>query len=160
MGMGITHQLGRRRPSSSIWICKLQSRQHRINILFSLPSLLPSSSQSTHLDLQRICKFDSSVVQTQTSNADILTTNVELEANLNDEEVEIIETDIVADPGLRKPIESYERHNFPRKKYGKDNRAFRDAWFEEFEWLEYSVQNDAALLLVLSFQDEALQPGR
>ncbi|CAM8913953.1 unnamed protein product [Rhodiola kirilowii] len=50
----------------------------------------------------------SSVVQPQTSNADILTTNVELEANLNDEEVEIIETDIVADPGLRKPIESYE----------------------------------------------------
>ncbi|KAL9667941.1 hypothetical protein QQ045_002311 [Rhodiola kirilowii] len=97
----------------------------------------------------------SSVVQTQTSNADILTTNVELEANLNDEEVEIIETDIVADPGLRKPIESYESnirdrirreyvakgpcqpkgHNFPRKKYGKDNRAFRDAWFEEFDWL-------------------------
>ncbi|KAL9687713.1 hypothetical protein QQ045_032120 [Rhodiola kirilowii] len=50
----------------------------------------------------------SSVVQPQTSNADILTTNVELEANLNDEEVEIIETDIVADPGLCKPIESYE----------------------------------------------------
>ncbi|KAL9667463.1 hypothetical protein QQ045_001823 [Rhodiola kirilowii] len=81
----------------------------------------------------------SSVAQTQTSNADILTTNVELEANLNDEEVEIIETDIVADPGLRKPIESYESnirdrirreyvakgqcqpkgHKFPRKKYGK-----------------------------------------
>ncbi|CAM8995104.1 unnamed protein product [Rhodiola kirilowii] len=122
----------------------------------------------------------SSVVQPQTSNADILTTNVELEANLNDEEVEIIETDIVADPGLRKPIESYESnirdrirreyvakgpcqpkgHNFPRKKYGKDNRAFRDAWFEEFEWLEYSVQNDAAFCFwCFLFKTKLYNPG-
>ena len=34
-------------------------------------------------------------------------------------------------------------HIFP-KKYGKDNRSFRDAWFKDNIWLKYSVSKDAA----------------
>ena len=35
-------------------------------------------------------------------------------------------------------------HIFPKNKYGKDNRSFRDAWFKDNIWLEYSVSKDAA----------------
>ena len=35
-------------------------------------------------------------------------------------------------------------HIFRKKKYGKDNRSFRDAWFKDNIWLEYSVSKDAA----------------
>ena len=74
------------------------------------------------------------------------------------------EVEIVADPGLRKLIEEYDvgardrirkeyvamgpcqprGHNFPRKKMGKDNRCFREVWFKDRDWLEYSVSKDAA----------------
>ena len=98
----------------------------------------------------------------QTPNANTLSENVELTSNLD--EIEINQDDIVSDPGLRKPIESfnvnirdriireytskgpYQPHNhiFPKKKYGKDNRSFRDAWFKDNIWLEYSIAKDAA----------------
>ena len=35
-------------------------------------------------------------------------------------------------------------HIFRKKKYEKDNRSFRDAWFKDNIWLEYSVSKDAA----------------
>ena len=44
-------------------------------------------------------------------------------------------------------------HIFRKKKYEIDNRSFRDAWFKDNIWLEYSVSKDAAFLLfVFSFQ--------
>ena len=75
--------------------------------------------------------------------------------------------DIIADPGLRKPIEEYDvgirdqirreylikgpcqplGHNFPKKQYGKTMRGFRELWFKNNEWLEYSVSKDAAYCL-------------
>ncbi|XP_039130910.1 zinc finger MYM-type protein 1-like [Dioscorea cayenensis subsp. rotundata] len=71
--------------------------------------------------------------------------------------------DIISDPGLRKPIEDFDirirdqvrrkyltrgpcqpaGHNFPQKEYGKQRRSFRDAWFKQHPWLEYSVTKDA-----------------
>ena len=41
----------------------------------------------------------------QTSDANILNNNVEVE--VNSDEVEVDENDIVADPGLRKPVDSF-----------------------------------------------------
>ena len=98
----------------------------------------------------------------QTPNANTLSENVELTSNLD--EIEINQDVIVSNPGLRKPIESFNvnirdrirreyaskgpcqphNHIFPKKKYGKDNRSFRDVWFKDNIWLEYSVAKDAA----------------
>ena len=72
--------------------------------------------------------------------------------------------DIVSDPALRKPIEDFDvrirdrirreyiskgpcqpiSHNFPKRKYGQNNRSFQPRWFEKHPWLEYSVSTDAA----------------
>ena len=88
--------------------------------------------------------------------------NVEVEINSN--ELQINEDDIVVDHRLRKPIDSFNiklldhirreyvfkglfqpyGHNFLKKKYGKNKRGFRDVWFKEFDWLEYSVSKDVA----------------
>jgi hypothetical protein len=71
--------------------------------------------------------------------------------------------DIVVDPGLRKPIDEFH-HNIrddARKAYlqmgpyqpicdyqrteGKtQSRGFVKSWFDQFDWLEYSVAIDAA----------------
>ncbi|XP_042467684.1 uncharacterized protein LOC122050882 [Zingiber officinale] len=76
------------------------------------------------------------------------------------------EVEIVVDPGLRKLIKDYDvgardrilkeyvamgpcqlrDHNFPRKKMGKDNRCFREVWFKDRDWLEYSVSKDATFV--------------
>lgn len=78
--------------------------------------------------------------------------------------VEFNSDDIVSDPGLRKPIESFDvrlkdrvrreyisrgpcqpyDYNFPKTKCGRDNRSFQAIWFKKFPWLEYSVSKDAA----------------
>lgn len=72
--------------------------------------------------------------------------------------------DVVADPGLRRPIEEYDvgirdqvrtkyllmgpcqpaGHKFPRKQQGHGSRSFIEVWFKRFDWLEYSVEKDAA----------------
>ncbi|KAL3615242.1 hypothetical protein CASFOL_040903 [Castilleja foliolosa] len=87
--------------------------------------------------------------------------------NLNVEEnntLEINQDEILSDPGLRRPITSFDvnirdqirreyicrgpcqpiGHNYPKKKMGEDNRSFRDVWFEGRPWLEYSIAKDAA----------------
>ncbi|XP_062192807.1 uncharacterized protein LOC133896249 [Phragmites australis] len=72
--------------------------------------------------------------------------------------------DIVADPGLRKPIHEFHPdirddvrraylqmgpckpfgHNFPRKQEKSQTRGFVESWLGKFDWLEYSVHKDAA----------------
>jgi hypothetical protein len=72
--------------------------------------------------------------------------------------------DIVVDPGLRKPIDEYDvgimdkvrrkyllmgpcqpaTHNFRRKQHDVCSGSFNKAWFKKFDWLEYSVEKDAA----------------
>ena len=72
---------------------------------------------------------------------------------------------MVADPGSRRQIEEYATleirdemrraylskgpcrligHVFPRKKIGADWRGFKEAWYKSYDWLEYSVEKDAA----------------
>jgi hypothetical protein len=68
---------------------------------------------------------------------------------------------VVADPALRKPIGRFHPniqsdvkraylsrgptqpigHNFPKK---ADGRVFQSHWFKDYDWLEYSVSQDAA----------------
>ena len=75
--------------------------------------------------------------------------------------------DVVVDLGKQKQIDEYDsnirdqvrmtylqrgpcqplNHGFPRRKMGQDNRCFRPEWFKEFEWLEYSVEKNAAFCL-------------
>lgn len=74
-----------------------------------------------------------------------------------------LENDIVSDPGLRKPIDSFDvnfqdrirreyvakgpcqpkGHAFPQTQFGPQFRSFRDSWFKDFNWLEYSMSKDA-----------------
>lgn len=74
---------------------------------------------------------------------------------------------LIADPGNRKPIDSYESEirdqlkrayalsgptqsrefSFPRKWIGGEWRSFQKSWFDEFDWLEYSESKDAAYCL-------------
>ncbi|KAH7674053.1 Ribonuclease H-like protein [Dioscorea alata] len=71
---------------------------------------------------------------------------------------------IIADPGIRQPIEKYDvnirdrvrrsyllqgpcqpiGYDFPKKQQGKEMRRFQEAWFEMYDWLEYSVAKDEA----------------
>ena len=131
-------------------------------------SNVPKSSVGSHSIEQSV----------QTPNANTLSENVELTSNLD--EIEINQDDIVSDPGLRKPIESFNvnirdrirreyvskgpcqphNHIFPKKKYGKDNRSLRDAWFKDNIWLEYSVAKDAAFVFGVFFSNRFLQGMR
>jgi len=76
-------------------------------------------------------------------------------------------SDIIGDPGNRKPIEGYPprirdhlmrayasggptqpvNHIFPRKWQSGEWRSFQKTWFDEFDWLEYSVSKDASYCL-------------
>jgi hypothetical protein len=104
--------------------------------------------------------------------------NVQIGTNLNENEnnqesldvgtaqnnMESIDSEIVGDPGLRKPIEELDvnirdvvrreylllgpcqpkGHIFPKKRIGDRQRSFQESWFKKHEWLEYSVAKDAA----------------
>ncbi|KAL6599009.1 hypothetical protein ACP70R_045873 [Stipagrostis hirtigluma subsp. patula] len=72
------------------------------------------------------------------------------------------------DPGKRIPIKNYDvnernsvirayialgpcqprSHNFPQRPIGGKPRRFVASWFDEFGWLEYSVELDAAFCFV------------
>ncbi|KAI5677467.1 hypothetical protein M9H77_08417 [Catharanthus roseus] len=78
--------------------------------------------------------------------------------------VEFSDFEIIGDPGLRKPIDSYPYevrdelrrlyvakgptqpcdHKFPQTDFGEIRRSFQKQWFKDFTWLEYSVNKDAA----------------
>jgi hypothetical protein len=43
------------------------------------------------------------------------------------------------------PIPQNERKQTgPKKKFGDSSRAFQQAWYKKFDWLEYSVSKDVA----------------
>ncbi|XP_047087880.1 zinc finger MYM-type protein 1-like [Lolium rigidum] len=69
------------------------------------------------------------------------------------------------DPGMRRAIDEFSTpqirdkmrwaylsrgpsrllgHNFRKTKFGPDWRSFLDAWYTKYDWLEYSVEKDAA----------------
>ena len=43
------------------------------------------------------------------------------------------------DEGTRRPIRKY-----PAQMFGNQQRSFQSRWFDQFDWLEYSVEKDAA----------------
>ncbi|XP_042035225.1 zinc finger MYM-type protein 1-like [Salvia splendens] len=51
-------------------------------------------------------------------------------------------------------------HDFPKKQYGKDKRGFRDVWYKDYVWLEYSTTTDAAYCFwCFLFKRGYLAPG-
>jgi len=78
--------------------------------------------------------------------------------------IEFDPTEIVVDPGLRKPIEEYDinirdivrreyllrglcqpiGHVYPKKIQSGRQRSFLESWFKKYPWLEYSVSRRAA----------------
>ncbi|KAH7688385.1 Ribonuclease H-like protein [Dioscorea alata] len=109
--------------------------------------------------MERFFKSIPKSIETRTSSSSDASTAAQKKSR-----VEFDPSDIIADPGLRKPIEEYDTgirdqvrreyllmgpcqpvgHNFPRKQQGKDLRSFKELWFQKFDWLEYSVEKDAA----------------
>ncbi|XP_039120354.1 uncharacterized protein LOC120256752, partial [Dioscorea cayenensis subsp. rotundata] len=94
-------------------------------------------------------------------------TNVSSEASTGAQKgtrVEFSPDDIIADPGIRQPIEECDvdirdrvrrsyllkgpcqpiGYEFPKKQQGKEMRRFQEAWFQKYNWLEYSVAKDEA----------------
>ena len=72
---------------------------------------------------------------------------------------------VIGDPGIRRPIEEFATseirdtmrraylargrnrligHKFHKTKIGADWRSFLEAWYDKYDWLEYSVEKDAA----------------
>ncbi|KAH7663320.1 Ribonuclease H-like protein [Dioscorea alata] len=108
--------------------------------------------------MERFFKSIPKSIETRTSSTSDASTAAQKKSR-----VEFDPSDIIADPGLRKPIEEYDTgirdqvrreyllmgpcqpvgHNFPRKQQGKDLRSFKELWFQKFDWLEYSVEKDA-----------------
>ncbi|KAI5649523.1 hypothetical protein M9H77_35528 [Catharanthus roseus] len=90
--------------------------------------------------------------------------NVNIEDRGKKPRVEFSDFEIIGDPGLRKPIDSYPYevrdelrrlyvakgptqpcdHKFPQTDFGEIRRSFQKQWFKDFTWLEYSVHKDAA----------------
>lgn len=91
----------------------------------------------------------------------------EVQIGSNDPNVVLNDGDIIADPGLRMPIEKIHPnlrdaakrayilkgpcqpkcHKYPIRKICGHNRYFHDKWFANHPWLEYSVAKDAAFCL-------------
>ena len=89
-------------------------------------------------------------------------------AKLSKSKIEFNSADLPTDPGLRPPIMDYDpnirdqvrrfymqkgpcqptKHEFPLKRFGKEQRRFNPSWFKEFpDWLEYSINKNAAFCL-------------
>ena len=94
--------------------------------------------------------------------------------------VEFSFSDIVGDPGNRKPIEHYAfeirdqvkrayalggltqpiNHSFPRRWQSGEWRSFQSTWYDKFDWLEYSVSKDAAYCLYCYLFFEPAKPSK
>jgi hypothetical protein len=97
-------------------------------------------------------KKDASTLATNESRVEQKRSHIEIDMNK-----------IVADPGLRKPIEEFHHDirddarraylqmgpcqpvcEFQRTEGKTQTRGFVKSWFDQFDWLEYSVAKDAA----------------
>ena len=103
-------------------------------------------------------------VQSSQSTLETVGTGASNNEQNNPRHVMLDPNDIVADPGLRKPIEELDvnirdaarreylllgpcqtiGHKYPQTKIGAQKRSFQDSWFKKHDWLEYSVAKDAA----------------
>ena len=115
---------------------------------------------------------DAPTVDGDAPSVDAPNVDAPTENNVNDpsetpatnEELTFNSSEIVADPGLRKPIEEYGinirdairreylirgpcqpiGHVYPKKIQSGRKRSFVESWFKKHAWLEYSVSKDAA----------------
>jgi hypothetical protein len=111
-------------------------------------------------------KMDKFLIKNQKKDASISKTIRTNESRVEQKRphIELDMDDIVADPGLRKPIDEFPHeirddakraylqmgpcqpfgHTFPRTAGNSQTRGFVESWFKQFDWLEYSVQKDVA----------------
>ncbi|KAH7668712.1 Ribonuclease H-like protein [Dioscorea alata] len=100
--------------------------------------------------MERFFKSIPTSIETRTSSTFDASTAAQKKSR-----VEFDPSDIIADPGLRKPIEEYDTgiRDQVRREYllmgpcqpaRKDLRSFKELWFQKFDWLESSVEKDAA----------------
>nr|XP_051217301.1 uncharacterized protein LOC127334800 [Lolium perenne] len=89
-------------------------------------------------------------------------TQQQAQSNVN-EEFDL--ANVVSDPGMRRPIDDYptpelrdkmrwaylcrgrnrlDGHKFHKTKFGPHYRSFLAKWYDQYDWLEYSVEKDAA----------------
>jgi len=106
---------------------------------------------------QNTTNLSENVVQAQLQTHDVVNSEHSLELIKNF----VPSVHLISDPGLRIPIERFHPdirddvkrayllkgpnrpylQNFPRN---HDNRSFSEIWFKKHDWLEYSVEKDAA----------------
>jgi hypothetical protein len=122
------------------------------------------SSPSTHESANHVATQQGEVVQRAINQLEnVAETNDIVDDSQASELIKVFLPDIhlISDPGLRIPIERFHPnirgdvkkayllkgptrphgHNFPRN---HDNRSFSKIWFKKNDWLEYSVEKDAA----------------
>ncbi|KAL6540509.1 hypothetical protein OROMI_024392 [Orobanche minor] len=126
--------------------------------LIKRPRCPSSTSNNAHVSLESVgnAYISHSLPESETQTTTRKASNVEFNPD-----------DIISDPGLRLPIESYNTnirdqvrraylakgpyqpcdYNFPQKQFNKIRRSFQKNWFTDFDWLEYSVAKDEAYCL-------------
>ena len=133
---------------------------------FFTPAPMPIIQPAPAPQIQSSSQPQSEVVEAQVVQEPETTEEVPSNANdlQNNPPVAASEEDIVADPGLRIPIEQMDPnirdavrrayiskgpcqprgHSYPKRKIYNRNRSFHDVWFNNHAWLEYSIAKDAA----------------
>ena len=126
----------------------------------------PPSQENANINIEQSIETNGSNVHNDVPNEMSIDPPVEeTTPTLNESGVLLFDAaEIVSDPGLRKPIEEYHinirdairreyllrgpcqpiGHVYPKKTQSGRERNFRDAWFQKYPWLEYSVSKDAA----------------
>ncbi|EEE65659.1 hypothetical protein OsJ_21251 [Oryza sativa Japonica Group] len=120
--------------------------------------------QVVKMPKRTLLTYYSSLSNTNTSDPPL---NNEIASQSKRPRAEFSHMDIIGDPVEWKPIENYQPEirdqvkriyalsgptqpdfcTFPRKWQSGEWRSFQKAWFNEFDWLEYSVSKDAAYCL-------------
>jgi hypothetical protein len=148
-------------PAPTPVIPSRQPNQPSVQVQQEIESVVQTQEVATRV---RNVNVGAENIETDRENVETERDNMETERGSNDPNVTLNDADIVADPGLRVPIENLhpnlrdaarrayilkgpcqpKGHNYPRRTICGRKRSFQEDWFEDNPWLEYSVDKDAA----------------